>query len=129
MLPSHMQAPTKLTGVDAAKFCPKVGGLLALLSIAMLLPFAVAVANSEKEQWILTLAVIGGSRYRVVSTKTGDAKLRARQVFLLTSLCWLSASHSRHCHLFSATLLELRRCLVRINVRHHHDRGYGDCWA
>ena len=93
--PSHMQAPTKLTGVDAAKILSRaVGGLLALLSIAMLLPFAVAVANSEKEQWTyLTLAVIGV----VVGTalflqKSGDAKLRARQVFLLTSLCWLSAS-------------------------------------
>ena len=93
--PSHMQAPTKLTGVDAAKILSRaVGGLLALLSLAMLIPFAVAVANSEKEQWTyLTLAVIGFvAGTALFLQKSGESKLRARQVFLLTTLCWFSAS-------------------------------------
>ena len=37
-----------------------VGGLLALLSLALLAPFVMAVINAEKEQWTyLTLAIIG----------------------------------------------------------------------
>ena len=86
---------TPLDSRQAIKLLLKaVGGLIALLSIALLAPFVMAVVSGEKEQWTyLTLSIIGLVVGLVLFLQpVGDAKLRARQVFLLTSLCWVSAS-------------------------------------
>lgn len=84
-----------LRPAQAAKLLSKaIGALVAILSVALLAPFVMAVVHAEKDQWTyLTLSVIGiVVGLALFFQNAGDAKLRARQVFLLTSLCWVSAS-------------------------------------
>ncbi|RUO80484.1 potassium transporter TrkH [Idiomarina tyrosinivorans] len=70
-----------------------VGGLIAIFAIALLAPFVLAVVNAEKDQWhYLTLSVIGiVVGVALFLQPTRGASLRARQVFLLTTVCWLCA--------------------------------------
>lgn len=85
----------RLRPQQAIKLLSKaVGALIAILSVALLAPFVLAVVNSEKDQWTyLTLSLVGVIVGLVLfSQNTGEAKLRARQVFLLTTLCWFFAS-------------------------------------
>ncbi|EKE82775.1 TrkH family potassium uptake protein [Idiomarina xiamenensis] len=70
------------------------GGLTAIMSLSLLAPYAFAVLNNERDQWTyLSIAgiglIVGGLLF---IRDIGDAKLRARQVFMLTTLCWLYAS-------------------------------------
>lgn len=95
MQTSQSLRQTPLNKRQAIKLLLKaIGGLIALLSVALLAPFVMAVVNGEKEQWTyLTLSSLGLIFGLVLFLQpAGDAKLRARQVFLLTSLCWISAS-------------------------------------
>ena len=88
-------ADNRLRPQQAVKLLAKaIGALIAILSLALLAPFVLAVFHGEKDQWTyLTLSIIGLVLGLVLySQKTGDAKLRARQVFLLTTLCWVCAS-------------------------------------
>ncbi|MGM0524870.1 MAG: TrkH family potassium uptake protein [Pseudomonadota bacterium] len=88
-------ADNRLQPRQAAKLLSKaIGALIALLSLALLAPFVLAVVNAEKDQWTyLTLSMVGlVVGLALFSQNAGEAKLRARQVFLLTTLCWLSAS-------------------------------------
>lgn len=80
---------------QAVKLLSKaVGALIAILSVALLAPFVLAVVNGEKDQWtyltLSMLGIVGG--LALYFQNAGEAKLRARQVFLLTSLCWVCAS-------------------------------------
>lgn len=92
---SHLMRQAPLDNRQAITLLLKaVGGLIALLATALLAPFVMAVLSGEKEQWTyLTLSIVGLVVGLILFLQpAGDAKLRARQVFLLTSLCWVCAS-------------------------------------
>ena len=81
---------TPLDSRQAIKLLLKaVGGLIALLSIALLAPFVMAVVSGEKEQWTyLTLSIIGlVVGLGLFLQPIGDAKLRAPPVYCCGALC------------------------------------------
>ncbi|WP_404402399.1 TrkH family potassium uptake protein [Idiomarina seosinensis] len=88
-------ADNRLRPRQAIKLLLKaMGALIAILSLALLAPFVLAAVNGEKDQWTyLTLSLLGlVGGLGLFSLDSGQAKLRARQVFLLTTLCWVSSS-------------------------------------
>jgi trk system potassium uptake protein TrkH len=80
-------------GVDVLASLSLVGTLTKYLSLAYLLPIAVAVIYSESVRpWVLSIAIAAGVGFALERLTGTNARVGIREGFLVVSLTWLAAA-------------------------------------